>query len=1217
MLKFYIVAIISIISYSLFSQTTIISLQDFDETSPQWSFTSNISFFDNNSDGFFGVHNGNIDTDINDTGIAVNANNINYSNIINDFLFINDLNDEGDNGTNGEAKLTFDTIDITTYSNVYLSFDYEIIDFESADYINYQIIEDGIHSEIKTLPKNNSGTITIPIQNKIQFISLDIIIKQNGINDYAAIDNIKLEGELIIPCSELMISEYVEGTSSSSHRNNFIEIYNPTNQNITLENYSLTKFTNDNLNPTGNISLTGIISPYSTYLVEDENEILGVIANLSSSSSVMDFNGNDKIALLKNDVIIDLIGTIGENINFAENITLRRKSHIQNTNSQYNENEWDFYELEDVSDINKHVSLCSGAIPEIEIYGNLNKIIDGSSVSNFENNTYFGAVNVSQGLSINKSYLIKNLGNDILEISNIEITGVNNSDFSLQENIVANISPNNSINFNITFQPSDKGIKTATIIISNNDASENPYNFIIQGEATGISNSPLMITQYYEGEGNNKWIEITNISNATTPPNFYYLALYRNDDAQNPLGIKPSIKKIIPPLNSGQTIKYCSTLNVTLPNYAIDGNEIKTTICSFTGDDIIIISTTNDETCWENKMDIIGNSNNWGAEKSFVRKYGCTNTEPKSGFNLEDWMVFEVSEINSATAGYNLRVGEHYIGETTFENNNNWNNGLPDIYRDVIINQDYNSDIYGNIEACNLTVNENISLNVNVNNYLSLQNNLNVNGVLNILNEGSLLMANSLGIISNNGVINIHKTTTTLKKHDYTYWSSPIKNAILEEVFIDSPQNSFYKFDAQNYLDSDNDGYDDDANAWQIALGKMEVSKGYTAMAPNTNPFENTQSLIFSGVPNNGNLTSPIYLSNDNTNEDDDWNFIGNPYPSAIDATLFLNDENNKNIINGSIYFWTHNTSATGNKYDSNDYAMYTVNTGGIMANSKGTIPTGFIASCQGFFVEAKQQGNIEFNNAMRVKTENTNFFKGTKDKNHSATAEHIEKDKIWLNLFNDEGAFSQILIGFLEGATTAYESNFDGLRFSGNDYLSFFSMVENQQLAIQGVSTFKGNETILLGFLSKIEETVTLKIGIDHLEGSLKEQNIYLVDNLLNKTHNLSLNDYEFTLQQNGLVTNRFSIVFNSSILSLEDIKHTEDSLIITKNNETIQVSTTSHSVISSILIYDILGRKLKEVKANQSKISFSSQTLGANGVYILHAKLDDYRILNKKFIK
>lgn len=339
MLKFYIAVIISIISYSIFSQTTTISLQDFDETNPQWNFTSDISFFDNNTNGFFGIHNGDNDNDTNDTGIAVNANNINHSNMINDFLFINDLNDEENNGTNGEAILNFDTLNVTLYTHVFISFDYEIIAFESADYINYQIIEDGISSEINTLPKNDSGTINIPVQNKTQLISLNFIIKQNGIGDFAAIDNIKLQGEMIITCSELMISEYVEGTSSINHRNNFIEIYNPTNQNIALQNYNLTKFTNNNLNPTGSIPLTGTISPYGTYLIEDINETLGITANLSSSSSVMNFNGNDKIALRKNDVIIDLIGVIGDDTDFAKDITLRRKSHVQNPNNQYNEND--------------------------------------------------------------------------------------------------------------------------------------------------------------------------------------------------------------------------------------------------------------------------------------------------------------------------------------------------------------------------------------------------------------------------------------------------------------------------------------------------------------------------------------------------------------------------------------------------------------------------------------------------------------------------------------------------------------------------------------------------------------------------------------------------------------------------------------------------------------------------------------------------------------
>ena len=187
-------------------------------------------------------------------------------------LFINDLNDEGDNGTNNEATLTFSTFNISAFTNVFLSFDYEIVGFDSADYIQYEIIEDGLSTMIINLPKNDSGTISVPIHNKTNFIYLNLIIKQNGADDYAGIDNIKLQGEEIIPCSELMISEYVEGTSSTDHRNNFIEIYNPGNITVDLHNYTLVKYTGSNLNTSNTIYLTGTIPAYGTYLIEDAKE---------------------------------------------------------------------------------------------------------------------------------------------------------------------------------------------------------------------------------------------------------------------------------------------------------------------------------------------------------------------------------------------------------------------------------------------------------------------------------------------------------------------------------------------------------------------------------------------------------------------------------------------------------------------------------------------------------------------------------------------------------------------------------------------------------------------------------------------------------------------------------------------------------------------------------------------------------------------------------
>jgi len=1216
MLKYYyFIFCFSFFTYS-FSQSVIIAEQNFEEPNLEWNYSTNTTFFDNGTDGFFGVHDGNNNSDLNDTGIAIKSNTISYQNIVNDFLFVNDLSDEGDNGTSAEAIISFENKNINAYQNVIISFDYEIIEFDSSDYIKYEIIEDGISTEVVTLPKNNFGTVHISINNNIQNLLFKLIIKQNGITNFAAIDNIKLQGTAIDPCSELMITEYIEGTSSRSHRNNFIELYNPTNFDINLGNYDLVKYTGANLSISGTLNMQGIIPALGTYLIEDENEILGVNSNLSTGSTVMDFTGNSKIALRNSSAIIDIIGTIGEDGNFAKDITLRRKSQIQSPNNQYNEKEWDIYDLEDTSDLNTHVSFCNGAIPEIEITGNFIEIIDGSLKSSATNNTYFGALDPSTENSSTRSFTIKNTGLGFLQIDKLEIIGINSNEFILSGDVSFIINTNDSIQFQVNFKPQSVGIKTATINIISNDASENPYNYIIEGEGFGLSNGPIMISQYYEGIANNKWLEITNISNTTIPKNTYYLALYRNEDANNTINNKPSRNKIIPAILPGETLKYSSTLPATLPTYAINNNEIKTSVCSFTGNDIIILSTTNDETCWANKVDIVGNSNNWGENKSWVRKYGCDGVSPKTGFVNTDWLIFETNEIDNAFAGSNLRIGEFYSGPTSFENNNSWSNGSPDINRNSIINKDYGTAIYGSFESCNLTINANAILNISANRFVSINNDLSVQGTLVVDNEGSILMINDFGNVNNTGTIQIHKTTTTLKKFDFTYWSSPVSNAILENVFAESPKNSLFVFNTQTFNDLDNNGADDEGNDWQKASGLMKIGKGYIAMAPNKNPFIDKQTVIFNGRINNGIIKTPVFLSQDQTNDFDDWNLIGNPYPSAIDAVQFLNNANNQNILNGTIYLWTHNTdvlsNSEGRKYSSNDYAMYNVGTGGIAAVSQGAEPTQYIASAQGFFVEAIGEGEIEFNNSMRTKLNNNNFFKESNSNKTKAI-----QNKVWLNLYNEKGAFSQILIGFIEGASSSYETRYDGLRLDGGNFLLFYSIVNEQNLAIQGTSLFSEDKTFPLGFTTNIEEDLPLKIAIDHTEGIIQKQDIYLYDRLLNLTHNLKISDYTFNTKTTGSFNNRFVLKFNEESIDLVEENLVKDELILQNMGDQLLVKTALNRDISSVTIYDMLGRRINKVKSNSSRVLIDSSTFKYGTILIIHVKLTDSKVFIKKFIR
>ncbi len=790
--------------------------------------------------------------------------------------------------------------------------------------------------------------------------------------------------------------------------------------------------------------------------------------------------------------------------------------------------EWDQYGFEDTGDLGSHASYCQGNLPEIELYGNGKSISDGSISTSAINNSYFGAWPVVKDTLIQRSFTIKNSGNKTLDIDQILISGLNAIHFSTSFEGNKSVAPNDSLQFTVDYSPDLIGIHTARLHIINTDPSENPFTFIIQGEGTGPTSHPLIISQYYEGNANNKWIEITNISNKTSPENTYYLALFRNEDTQHPIGIKPSSKKLIPAIAPWQSVKYSASLNVTEPTYAIDGNEIKTSVCNFTGDDILVISTSDTETCWAERTDIIGSSGIWGANLSMIRKYGCDASISNSGFQPSDWLIFPIEVVNFAEPDSNVRIGIHNSCSTSWHEGS-WTNGQPDAYRKAILESNYSTETHGNIEACTLHILSDINLFISGSDHVRIQKDLFVEGTLEVGHEGSLIMVDDDGTIDNNGAVVIHKTTTELNPKDYTYWSSPVENASLETVFWNSPKNSFYYFSTKDFEDLNNDGSDDNNNAWVRASGAMQVGRGYTSMAPETTPFAKEQNVTFTGTMNTGNIEIPIYAETNTIPEQHHWNFIGNPYPSAIDAELLLNHPINKDLLSGTFYFWTHSTPAKVQEclgvrcYSSDDYAMYTVGTGGIKANPNGKEPTQYISSCQGFFVEGLEKGLLTLKNEMRTIEHNDNFFKSNKSK------DSVNNKKIWLNLTNDQGAFSQILIGFIDGATTTFDNNFDGPRIDTQNPINFYSLADDKPFAIQGLPRFQGNEKIQLGLHSRIQEETLLKISIDHIEGGFADTEIILRDKLLKINHDLLVSPYSFMLEEPIKNNQRFELEFRS----------------------------------------------------------------------------------------
>lgn len=142
--------------------------------------------------------------------------------------------------------------------------------------------------------------------------------------------------------SELFFSEYIEGSSF----NKAVEIANFTGTAINVSAYSLRKQTNGAGAWSADFSLNGSLNDQTVYVVahSSANTTITAAANVTTTNTVINFNGNDAVGLFKNGVLIDIIGTFnGGTANFAKDVTLRRKATVVSPATTYTTSEWDSF----------------------------------------------------------------------------------------------------------------------------------------------------------------------------------------------------------------------------------------------------------------------------------------------------------------------------------------------------------------------------------------------------------------------------------------------------------------------------------------------------------------------------------------------------------------------------------------------------------------------------------------------------------------------------------------------------------------------------------------------------------------------------------------------------------------------------------------------------------------------------------------------------------
>ncbi len=189
------------------------------------------------------------------------------------------------------------------------------------------------------------------------------------------------------------------------------------------------------------------------------------------------------------------------------------------------------------------------------------------------------------------------------------------------------------------------------------------------GDIAMPSTSSLLITQYYEGDfGNNKFIELTNISDSDLELGGYIVGLFFNASAEefkNEGATPGNQEPLSGTLAAGASYVIANSQSTT--PLSADSADITSTVTFFNGNDSIVLysgSTISPSTiadavsCTENGAE--------GANTSFVRQNADLGFSLGAGSSVLDfsnvWLSVPLGEVNAAILGDDNFIGSSALG---------------------------------------------------------------------------------------------------------------------------------------------------------------------------------------------------------------------------------------------------------------------------------------------------------------------------------------------------------------------------------------------------------------------------------------------------------------------------------------------------------------------------------------------------------------------------
>ncbi|WP_407556777.1 LamG-like jellyroll fold domain-containing protein [Winogradskyella sp. 4-2091] len=561
-----------------------------------------------------------------------------------------------------------------------------------------------------------------------------------------------------------------------------------------------------------------------------------------------------------------------------------------------------------------------------------------------------------------------------------------------------------------------------------------------------------------------------------------------------------------------------------------------------------------------------------------------------------------------------------------------------------------------------------IEYHVNNDSELNVSWYLKLDGFIDLENESQLVQGED-SLLDDNSIGKIERDQQgTADTYTYNYWSSPVKrqnstavNFRITDIMQDGSDADDpidINFSSSGYNGSEGDPIKiadywiwkyanlptGDYSSWQHIrrTGRIYPGEGFTMKGPGTGSNSTPQNYVFSGKPNNGDINLTLAAENDY--------LVGNPYPSAIDANIFIRDNgpellpndasqsNSEPRISGTLYFWEHWGGGSHVLQDyQGGYATYNYS-GAVAAAYKadnhpglasGETPTKepgrYIPIGQGFFITGQYAGTINFNNGQRIfsKENSTSVFLRNAFSDTSATDAEAEDGLIEDDLrmkfrigFKSVNTIKrQLLLTIDENTTTGVDWAYDGL-LNEVQIDDMFWRINDQAYIIQGSNEAEVTTTYPLGIKTNTDGVNT--INIDKLENVPNEFNVYLHDIDLDIYHDLKASNYNIFLTA-GEYLDRFEITFGTQeeALSIDDIAENSIDVLYSNTLDKIVIANPNLIALKSMTLFNILGQ-LVYTNTNIEENSYSEYNIKnlSTGTYIIKLQTETGSFVTKKVI-